>query len=342
MNPGHRPRRPTTISPPSLHRRYDRPSKGVPLTHSNLSQAGSSQMASVSAGDHRGRRHCRCRTRSGCWSPRSATSREPGISVLQALVRSGGLLALAAASTGSSAWRVVPVDAAHAARQPLEDVDLSSLRSSSPAPPRSRRTREQWERRVPSCQILEGYGCTETGAVISVNPPGASRPGTVGRPMPGYQVAIRDDDEPTCRPASRRRDLVRADGVMAGYWNSPAETAATLAAAGCTPATSAGSTPTATCTCWTGRRTSSSAAGTTSSRASGGRAARAPGGRDGRRRRPAGRAAAAKRSWRSCRCGPAARPPRRKSSSSPAGGSRRPSTRARSHRRAIRSPGSAS
>jgi long-chain acyl-CoA synthetase len=113
--------------------------------------------------------------------------------------------------------------------QPLEDTDLSSLRYvNSGAAPLAAETREQWERRVPGSEILEGYGCTESGAVISVNPPGASRPGSVGLPIPGYQVAIRDDDDADVPAGGEGEICVRADGVMAGYWNSPAETAETL------------------------------------------------------------------------------------------------------------------
>jgi long-chain acyl-CoA synthetase len=113
--------------------------------------------------------------------------------------------------------------------QPLEDTDLSSLRYvNSGAAPLAAETREQWERRVPSSEILEGYGCTESGSVISVNPPGASRPGSAGLPIPGYQVAIRDDSDADVPAGGEGEICVRADGVMAGYWNSPAETAATL------------------------------------------------------------------------------------------------------------------
>jgi long-chain acyl-CoA synthetase len=113
--------------------------------------------------------------------------------------------------------------------QPLEDTDLSSLRYvNSGAAPLAAETREQWERRVPGSEILEGYGCTESGAVISVNPLGASRPGSVGLPIPGYQVAIRDDNDADVPAGGEGEICVRADGVMAGYWNSPAETSAAL------------------------------------------------------------------------------------------------------------------
>jgi long-chain acyl-CoA synthetase len=113
--------------------------------------------------------------------------------------------------------------------QPLEDTDLSSLRYvNCGAAPLAPETREQWERRVPSSEILEGYGCTESGAVISVNPPGASRPGSVGRPIPGYQVVIRDAGDADVPAGTDGEICVRSDGVMAGYWNSPAETSAAL------------------------------------------------------------------------------------------------------------------
>src|SRR5215469_5667904 len=113
--------------------------------------------------------------------------------------------------------------------QPLEDTDLSSLRYvNCGAAPLAPETREQWERRVPGSEILEGYGCTESGAVISVNPPGGSRPGSCGRPIPGYQVSIRDNDDADVPVGTDGEICVRSDGVMAGYWNSPVETSATL------------------------------------------------------------------------------------------------------------------
>jgi len=124
---------------------------------------------------------------------------------------------------------VVPAMIQMLLAQPLEDTDLSSLRYvNSGAAPLAAETREQWERRVPGSEILEGYGCTESGAVISVNPPGASRPGSVGLPIPGYQVAIRDDGDADVPAGGEGEICVRAEGVMAGYWNSPTETSATL------------------------------------------------------------------------------------------------------------------
>ncbi len=63
--------------------------------------------------------------------------------------------------------------------------------------------------------MLQGYGQTEAGPVISANTPGASRIETVGRPLQGVEVRI-DPDGEIC---------VRGDLVMDGYWGRPDDTA---------------------------------------------------------------------------------------------------------------------
>jgi long-chain acyl-CoA synthetase len=153
---------------------------------------------------------------------------ERALGVLQRWFDPAGFLALAQEHQ-IQRTALVPAMVQMLLAQPLEDFDLSSLRYvNCGAAPLAAETREQWERRVPSSEILEGYGCTESGAVISVNPPGASRPGSVGMPIPGYQVAIRDDNDTDVAAGADGEICVRADGVMAGYWNSPVETEATL------------------------------------------------------------------------------------------------------------------
>ena len=67
--------------------------------------------------------------------------------------------------------------------------------------------------------LLQGYGQTEAGPVISVNRPRAGiRMDTVGPPMRSVEVHIAEDGE----------ILVRGELVMNGYWQAEAETARTI------------------------------------------------------------------------------------------------------------------
>ena len=67
--------------------------------------------------------------------------------------------------------------------------------------------------------MLQGYGQTEAGPIISCNRPRAGlKMDTVGPPMDGVEVRIAEDGE----------ILVRGELVMHGYWRNAAETAKAL------------------------------------------------------------------------------------------------------------------
>jgi long-chain acyl-CoA synthetase len=66
--------------------------------------------------------------------------------------------------------------------------------------------------------IMQGYGQTEAGPVISANPPDGIRIETVGRALQGVDLRLADDGE----------ILVSGDLVMDGYWNLPDATATAI------------------------------------------------------------------------------------------------------------------
>jgi long-chain acyl-CoA synthetase len=110
--------------------------------------------------------------------------------------------------------------------QPLEQHDLSCLvRVSSGAAPLAADVAREFERRVPTCDVIEGYGCTESSALISTAPPGEKRPGSVGKPVPGVEVRIVLPDGGTAAPCADGEICVRGPNVMQGYWGSPEATA---------------------------------------------------------------------------------------------------------------------
>jgi long-chain acyl-CoA synthetase len=114
-------------------------------------------------------------------------------------------------------------------QQPLEEHDLSTLRYLiSGAAPLAPEVIDEVERRLPGVQVREGYGLTESGAVISSTPPGRRKIGAVGRVIPGYEVRIVDDQDRDVPPGEPGEIICRAPGVMQGYWKSPEVTAETL------------------------------------------------------------------------------------------------------------------
>ncbi|MGD2082154.1 MAG: long-chain fatty acid--CoA ligase [Chromatiales bacterium] len=66
--------------------------------------------------------------------------------------------------------------------------------------------------------LLQGYGLTEASPVVSVNPLEDNRPDSVGVALRGIEARIGEDQEL----------LVRSPGVMLGYWNNHAATAAMM------------------------------------------------------------------------------------------------------------------
>jgi len=72
--------------------------------------------------------------------------------------------------------------------------------------------------------VQEAWGLTETSPVITANgwKPGDMRIGSVGRPLPSYEMRVADDGEL----------LAKGPSVFSGYWNKPEQTAEVFDAEG--------------------------------------------------------------------------------------------------------------
>ena len=76
--------------------------------------------------------------------------------------------------------------------------------------------------------ISEGYGLSEASPVVTMNPTGKAKVGSIGPLIPGVKarfVDSRGNDVPTGEPGEL---LVQGDNVMLGYWQLPEATAAAL------------------------------------------------------------------------------------------------------------------
>jgi len=80
-----------------------------------------------------------------------------------------------------------------------------------------------WEKH--QLELCEGYGTTETSPVVSVNLPGANKPGSIGRVLPSVKVRIVDIETGEPLPAGQEgKILVKGDLVMKGYFDDVEET----------------------------------------------------------------------------------------------------------------------
>ncbi|WP_331251039.1 class I adenylate-forming enzyme family protein [Nocardioides sambongensis] len=173
------------------------------------------------------------------------------ISVLQRWFDPAGWLELVAEHRLESS-PVVPSMLQMLLEQPYRDYDLSSLETfGSGAAPLLPAVREKVEREF-GVTILEGYGCTEASAVISAPSVSENRPGSVGKPLPQHDVAILDPLGQRLPPGEEGRSASVATGSCSATGTTRSRPRGPWSTGGCTPATWAGSTRTATSTWWTG------------------------------------------------------------------------------------------
>ncbi|MEM8812324.1 MAG: long-chain fatty acid--CoA ligase [Pseudomonadota bacterium] len=86
--------------------------------------------------------------------------------------------------------------------------------------------KDEFERKS-GCRLREGYGLTEASPIVSSNPLDAEpRAGSIGQPMAGTVIEIRDLEDPEkIMPMGERGEVcVTGPQVMLGYWRQPEET----------------------------------------------------------------------------------------------------------------------
>ena len=82
---------------------------------------------------------------------------------------------------------------------------------------------KEWTR-ITGCEMHEGYGLTECSPVVTINPPGKVKLGTVGKPIAQTRLRIVSDDGIDV-PAGEKGELwVHGPQVMKGYWQNEAAT----------------------------------------------------------------------------------------------------------------------
>jgi long-chain-fatty-acid--[acyl-carrier-protein] ligase len=74
------------------------------------------------------------------------------------------------------------------------------------------------KRLAPNAEVVEGYGITECAPIVTFNPPGATKPGTIGKPPPEVSVRILDVDTHELVPQGQMGMMeVSGPNVFPGY-----------------------------------------------------------------------------------------------------------------------------
>ena len=113
----------------------------------------------------------------------------------------------------------------------LKDYDLTSIKycisGGAPLPMALKQSFEA----ITGCVLVEGYGLSECAPVVTCNPiDGVNKEGSVGIPLPGTVVEIRDVEVPKRKMLLGEKGEICISGpqVMSGYWRRPDETSMSI------------------------------------------------------------------------------------------------------------------
>jgi acetyl-CoA synthetase len=118
-------------------------------------------------------------------------------------------------------------------RQDFSGLDLSSLRHCTTAGELLNEGVFHAWKDATGLPIYEGYGQTETTLQVATFPFMTPKPGSIGKPCPGWDVALLNEDDQPCSPGEEGEICIRLDGVeppkgplglFAGYLDEPDKT----------------------------------------------------------------------------------------------------------------------
>jgi long-chain acyl-CoA synthetase len=127
------------------------------------------------------------------------------------LMADQGVTTVVGAPVMFAAWAAEP-----AFRDSFATVRFAMSGSAALPAPLAARYREA------GCALYQGYGLTETGPVLSINALGGHRDdptaGSVGSPLPGVDISVRDADGQEVDEGDPGQLFVRGDNLFSGYW----------------------------------------------------------------------------------------------------------------------------
>jgi long-chain acyl-CoA synthetase len=156
-----------------------------------------------------------------------------GLSVLHTHLRAGAILVVGAQARGAPSYADAAAkwDCTHFAGVPAQFAILTGhqrrrgthgcLRQALQAGgAMSQGEAEEFRSWFPGCELVVMYGQTELGGRICVRRGGTGPEGSVGRPMEGIEIAVRDEEGRDVPMSTEGTIDVRSQSRMQGYWDS--------------------------------------------------------------------------------------------------------------------------
>jgi long-chain acyl-CoA synthetase len=79
-------------------------------------------------------------------------------------------------------------------------------------------------RKTTGTDVIEGYGLSEASPVLTCNPTGRAKPGSIGVPLPSTEMKCVDDHGNEVAIGQPGEIVARGPQIMPGYWRQPGET----------------------------------------------------------------------------------------------------------------------